>query len=132
MATIDYTAPIPGKVTITNTAKVEEVYDAGTRTVDVVVARSGDGDLVVRPDEISRPNPEDNGATLIVKRKYKDATRNVQLYKNNAFVKLEAGDVLELLIGDSSYGADGASDQIAYYKALDGKNDLTVTIAAVE
>jgi len=115
MATKDYTI-IPAIVTITNVAVPVEVFDAGTKSieVDVLDAAVRPGELVVRDGDVAGHS--------IVRRKYQTAERKIQLYKANSWITLDSLQVLNIHVA--------SSDILAYFMSL-ASADITVTAAAV-
>lgn len=126
----DLTVSTPQEIVITNKAKTEEVFDAGSLQrsnlyrVPVTKVKNEDGKKIVETTYEIKKRSELSDDELATAKKvaFKNTTRRIQMYKTNNYVDLEQGDSVKIT---AEY-----SEEVAYFISL-ASEDLKVVAGEV-
>lgn len=125
MANIDLKTP--QTIVITNVAKDEEMFDAGSLQrsdlYKVTVVTEDNGETSVTTEIKHRSEISDEDLATAKKVAFKNTDRKVQMYKTNTYVTLAKGDSVTVT---ASY-----PEEIAYFLSL-ASDDLTVEVQEPE
>lgn len=111
MAKVDLT--VPEMVTITNNAKSERVYDAGSLQKSTL--------YLVGEDVKDVSELTDEEIATATKVAYKNTDRKIQMYKTNTYITLHQGDSVDI--------TTEFSEELAYFLSL---NSDEISVVANE